>query len=103
MQTHAYGYRGMIGPPRGVSGISVFRRLLGSADPPRGVYSISDFRRMLSAEHLLGECSLRLDSRQCVWMRTAMCLNALTVFLYKHRNVGGPYLDGDGLELDGDG
>ena len=62
MQTHAYGYLGMIGSPRGVSSISVFRRLLGSADPPRGVYSISDFRRMLSSEHLLGECSLRLDS-----------------------------------------
>ena len=34
----------------------------------------------------------------CVWMRTATCLNAMTVFLYKHRNAGGPYLDGgDGL------
>jgi len=65
MQTHAYGYLGIgppIGPPRGVSSISVFRRLLGSADPPRGVYSISDFRRMLSSEHSLGERSLRLDS-----------------------------------------
>ena len=68
MQTHAYGYLGIgppIGPPRGVCSISVFRRLLGSADvvigPPRGVYSISDFRRMLSSEHFLGECSLRLD------------------------------------------
>ena len=61
MQTHAYGYLG-IGPPHGVCSISVFRRLLGSADPPRGVYSISDFRRMLSSEHLLGERSLRLDS-----------------------------------------
>ena len=43
MQTHAYGYLGMIGSPRGVSSISVFRRLL-------------------SSEHLLGECSLRLES-----------------------------------------
>ena len=65
MQTHAYGYLGIgppIGPPRGVCSISVFRRLLGSADPTRGVYSISDFRRMLSSEHFLGERSLRLDS-----------------------------------------
>jgi len=65
MQTHAYGYLGIgppIGPPRGVSSISVFRRLLGSADPPRGVYSISDFRGMLSSERFLGECPLRLDS-----------------------------------------
>ena len=46
MQTHAYGYLG-IGPPIG---------------PPRGVCSIPVFTRMLSSEHLLGECSLRLDS-----------------------------------------
>jgi hypothetical protein len=60
MQTNAYGYLGIgppIGPPRGVSSISVFRRLLSSADvaigPPRGVCSISVFRRLLGSADLV--------------------------------------------------
>jgi len=55
MQTHAYCYL-VIGPPRGVYIISVFRRLLGSADldigSPHGVYSIPVFRKLLGSADL---------------------------------------------------
>ena len=93
MQTNAYGYLGIgppIGPPRGVSSISVFRRLLGSADvaigPPRGICSISVFRRMLSSAHILGECSLRLDSLRSHAKRPGV--NACKQCAYSERFTG---------------
>ena len=89
MQTHAYCYLG-IGPPRGVFSISVFRRLLGSADlvisPPRGVYSISVFKRLLGSVHFLEECSLRLGSLRSHAKRPAV--NARKQRAYSERFAG---------------
>ena len=51
--------------------------------------AISRFEKTPSVPGSQRQASGR-GSRQCVWMRTATCLNAVTVCLCKHRNAGGP-------------